>query len=176
MSDHALASPDLFQFAQLQLQPNTAGMLSTAAEQSENQHKLTPLLAQSGRKRKRVDEIKDWEGVLDSPLMSLWIFFSECRYSSPFRISRRIVAIWVSSRAPGSNWRKKQKISSYSELVVKPNFFLILFKKIKFYCLLLQQNMIIFSFLDILTKSSADPPPKYSMIIHNFVPWKQNCK
>lgn len=26
----------------------------------------------------------------------------------------------------------------------------------------------------ILTKSRADPPPKYSIIIHNFVPWKIN--
>lgn len=34
--------------------------------------------------------------------MSLWIFFSECRYSRPLRISRRMVAICVSSRAPGS--------------------------------------------------------------------------
>lgn len=25
-----------------------------------------------------------------------------------------------------------------------------------------------------LTKSRADPPPKYSIIIHNFVPWKVN--
>ena len=25
---------------------------------------------------------------------------------------------------------------------------------------------------DRLTKSRADPPPKYSIIIHNFVPWK----
>lgn len=43
------------------------------------------------------------------PLISLWIFFSECRYSRPLRISLRIVAIWVSSRAPGSIFRKKNK-------------------------------------------------------------------
>lgn len=38
------------------------------------------------------------------PLMSLCIFFSECRYSSPFKISLSIVAICISSRAPGSSW------------------------------------------------------------------------
>lgn len=62
------------------------------------------LLAKLPSQRRR----RDGDGAPASPLISLWIFFSECRYSSPFRISRRIVAIWVSSRAPGSNWRRRR--------------------------------------------------------------------
>lgn len=41
------------------------------------------------------------------PLISLWIFFSECRYSRPLRISLRMVAIWVSSKDPGSIFKRK---------------------------------------------------------------------
>lgn len=48
------------------------------------------------------------------PLMSLWIFFSECRYSRPLRISLRMVAIWVSSRAPGSIFRREKGKKSRS--------------------------------------------------------------
>lgn len=48
--------------------------------------------------------------LTELPLMSLWIFFSECRYSRPLRISRRMVAIWVSSSAPGSIFERKSSI------------------------------------------------------------------
>lgn len=41
--------------------------------------------------------------IIKIPLMSLWIFFSECKYSSPLRISLSIVAIWYSSSGPGSS-------------------------------------------------------------------------
>lgn len=52
--------------------------------------------------------------------MSLWIFFSECRYSRPLRISLRIVAIWVSSRAPGSIFRKiKNKMQVKKQRLVR---------------------------------------------------------
>lgn len=51
------------------------------------------------------------------PLISLWIFFSECRYSRPFRISLRIVAIWVSSRGPGSIFQETKTAAVEVETV-----------------------------------------------------------
>lgn len=48
--------------------------------------------------------------IIKVPLMSLWIFFSECKYSSPLRISLSIVAIWDSSSGPGSSYDRGDSV------------------------------------------------------------------
>lgn len=65
---------------------------------NEWSHKWTPIPSVC----KMICSRRQQRSLIGLPLISLWIFFSECRYSRPFRISLRMVAIWVSSRAPGS--------------------------------------------------------------------------